>query len=87
MALMTVQGDAQAAPTYESAARQIGVATEDIDRSFGIVLIDPEKSLYAVQARADRIPAATGARPYKGPFADPEIAPFRPRKPGSSAKD
>ena len=87
MALMTVRGDAQAAPTYESAAHQIGVAIEDIDRSFGIVLLDPAKSLYAVQARADRIPPVTGNRPYEGPFADPEIAPFRPNQPGSSAKD
>ena len=87
MALMTVQGDAQAAPTYESAARQIGVATEDIDHSFGIVLLDPVKSLYAVQARADRIPAANDAPAYNGPFADPPIAPFRPQQTESPGKD
>jgi hypothetical protein len=76
MALMTVQGNRRGAPTYESAACQIGVRVEDIDHSFGIVLLDPAKSLYAAQARADRIPATSAARPYRGPFSNPKITPF-----------
>lgn len=85
MALMTVQGDACSAPTYESAARQIGVAVEDLDQSFGIVLLDPAKSLYAVQARADRISAGSDdSRAYRGPYANPPIAPFHaPQSPES----
>ena len=77
MALLTVRGKGQSAPSYESAARQIGVAKEDVDHSYGIVLLDPAKSLYAVQVRADRIPPVTAdAGTYNGPFADPVIAPF-----------
>jgi hypothetical protein len=73
---MKVYGDSGSAPTYESVARQIGVDPEDIDRSFGIVLLDPTRSLYAVQARADRIPTTTAAESYQGPFANPEIGPL-----------
>jgi hypothetical protein len=78
MALMTIRGQGQKPPSYESAASQLGVTIEDIDHSFGIVLLDPAKSLYAVQARADRIRGSNHSR-YRGPFSNPRIGPVRSR--------
>jgi hypothetical protein len=78
MTLMTVTG-ANGPPTLEAAAAELGVTIEDIDSSFGIVLVDPQRGLYCVQVRADRLPAEAGAgEPYRGPFSNPKIAPFGP---------
>ena len=78
MALLTVKsGDTP--PSLETAARQLGVRTEDIDSHFGIVLVDPREGLYCVQVRADRVPADLEQRqPHRGPFANPAIAPLGP---------
>jgi len=76
MALMTVEGKG-AAPTIDDAARQLGVAAEDIDRTFGVVPLDASRGLYSVRVRADRLPAGDEVQqPYRGPFSDPTIAPF-----------
>ena len=80
MALITITGKEGSPPTLEFAAEQIGVAVEDLDAGFGVVAIDPRRSLYAVQARADRVPAANNQKdPYRGPFSNPKIAPFGPQ--------
>lgn len=77
-ALLTVHGGASQ-PSLESAARQLGVSFDDIDLAFGVVPVDPGAGLYCVQVRADRVPEGLGdRRPYVGPFANPEIAPFGP---------
>jgi hypothetical protein len=78
MTLMTVTG-VNGPPSLESAAAELGVTVDDIDRSFGIVPVDPQRGLYCVQIRADRLPADTGSgEPYRGPFSNPKIAPFGP---------
>ena len=78
MALMTVTGTEEP-PSLEAAAGQLGVTTNDIDKAFGVVLIDPQQGLYCVQVRADTLPADIAVRkPYQGPFSDPAIAPFGP---------
>jgi len=74
-----VDGEGSAAPSVESAARQVGVAVSDVDEEFGVVPIDPAHGRYAIQVWADRVPPGLAdERPYRGPFADPEIAPFQP---------
>jgi hypothetical protein len=75
MALMTVAGKDQA-PSLDAAAQQLGVRTEDIDRDYGVVAVDPERGLYAVMVRADRLPPEKPADSYRGPFANPKIEPF-----------
>lgn len=82
MALFTVVSEGIAAPSLVSAARQLGVAVQDLDATFGVVPIDLEHHLFAVQARADRVPAsAASGCEYRGPYSTPEIAPVAPPRP------
>lgn len=76
-ALITVEvpaGDA----SPEVVARQLGVELADIDATYGIVAIDPERRLYAVRVRAAALPgaAAMDRAKARGPFSNPKIAPF-----------
>jgi hypothetical protein len=67
-------------PTVAEAAKQLGVATEDVDAAFGVVPVDPDRGIYAVQVRADRLPKQP-ERPssdYRGPWSNPPIAPLGP---------
>lgn len=76
MALMTVFGKS-GPPTRSVAAEQLGIAAADINPDYGVVLIDPDKNMYAVMVRADRLPSGGEPQnPYSGPFSDPRIEPF-----------
>ena len=79
MELMTMVAP-RGAPSLAEAARHFGVAVEDMDATFGVVPVDPERGLYAVRVRAGKLPAQLGgaATDYRGPFSDPKIAPFGP---------
>jgi hypothetical protein len=82
-ALMTVHST-DGPPTLESAAHQLGMAVEDIDATFGVVLIDPARGLYSVQVNAERVPHHREQdEPHRGPFSNPRIDTFRitPGKP------
>lgn len=76
MALMTVTSS-NGPPTLAEAAAQLGVAVEDLNESFGVVAIDPDKRLYSVEVRENRAPPTT-EQPYRGPYSNPPIAPFGP---------
>lgn len=79
MALYTVRGDAGGPPSLASAADQLGVSLADLDCAFGVVPIDPQAGLYAVQARSDRVgKSADAERRYRGPYSVPTIVPFDP---------
>jgi hypothetical protein len=78
MVLMVVKGD-KGAPTLIDAARQLKVAIEDLDASFGVVAVDPSRELYSVRARADRVQPGESSD-YRGPFSDPKIEPMGPIK-------
>jgi hypothetical protein len=78
-ALMTVKGTTQP-PSFQEAAKQLGVEEADLDSSFGVVPIDPEQGIYAVQVRPDKLAASTGHEPYRGPWSNPRIEPFGPVK-------
>jgi hypothetical protein len=86
--LMTVKAP-HGTPTLAEAARQLGVKTEDIDATFGVVPVDPEAGLYAVQVRADRLPKRTegSAKDYRGPWSNPRITPFGPLQEGKPRAD
>jgi hypothetical protein len=93
MALYTVNAaPGGAAPDLAGAAVQLGAALEDLDASYGVVVIDPVAGLYAVQARADRVRAqpATDRGPttevFQGPYSEPRIEPSAP-VPASRAAD
>jgi hypothetical protein len=76
---MTVTGK-DGPPSLSDAARQLGVAVGDLNAGFGVVPIDPDHKLYAVEVDADRFAADQLGQPYKGPFSNPTIAPFGPPK-------
>ncbi len=78
MVLMVVKGD-KGAPTLIDAARQLKVAIEDLDASFGVVAVDPSRGLYSVRARADHVQPDESSE-YRGPFSDPKIEPMGPTK-------
>lgn len=78
MALMTVVS-VGAPPSLAEAAVSLGVETQDLNAAFGVVPIDKDRGLYAVEVRADRLPQSTTAEEaYRGPFSSPRIAPFGP---------
>lgn len=68
------------APTLAAAAERLGVAPEDLDAAFGVVPIDPDHGVYAVQVRSDRLPKQPSkpGEDYQGPWSNPRIAPFGP---------
>lgn len=77
MALYTVRGEAGEPPSLESAAAQLGASPEDLDAAYGVVPIDPQEGLYAVQARTDRVSVESGGvRRYAGPYSSPTIVPL-----------
>jgi hypothetical protein len=79
MALYAVRGEEGRPPSLASAAAQLGASLEDLDAAFGVVPVDPQAGLYAVQARSDRVSASVqGERGYQGPYSSPKIAPLAP---------
>lgn len=79
MALYTVRGEVGEPPSLESAAAQLGASPEDLDAAFGVVPIDSQAGLYAVQARADRVSMSPDSeRRYRGPYSSPTIVPLGP---------
>ena len=78
MVLMVVKGD-KGVPTLIDAARQLRVPVEDVDASFGVVAVDPDKGLYSVRVRPDHLPPSESSE-YRGPFSDPKIEPMGPIK-------
>jgi hypothetical protein len=87
MVLMTVHGQ-NGVPSLAEAAGELGVSVADVDDKFGVVPIDPEKKLYAVQVKESSVAGRkTGSGgEYSGPYSNPRIAPFGPiqseKKPG-----
>jgi hypothetical protein len=83
-ALVTVQSE-DGPPTLETAARQLGVPTEAVDESFGVVPVDPKRGLYSVQVDAQQLPPDIAREvPYRGPFSAPRIEHFGAARTGRS---
>ncbi|MBS0249403.1 MAG: hypothetical protein JSR61_22555 [Proteobacteria bacterium] len=78
--LMTVTGT-DGPPSLTDAATQIGVDVSHLSASFGVVTIDAAQHLYAVEVDADSVPPSSNAKPYRGPFSNPRIAPLGPDNP------
>lgn len=76
MVLYTVEGF-ESPPTVEQVAKRLGVLSLDIDPSFGIVLIDPQRGMYGVQIPENRVwPRANDSEEKSGPWSSPPIAGF-----------
>jgi hypothetical protein len=85
---MTVIGR-RGPPSLSDAAEQLGVPLADLNSTFGVVPIDPDRELYAVEVDAGVVPEnkPAGDGDYRGPFANPPIAPFGPPKKGNKPSD
>ncbi|MFE0014857.1 hypothetical protein ACFWXH_08430 [Mesorhizobium sp. NPDC059054] len=82
MVLMTIACP-EGTPGLDRAAELLGVPTAEMDRSFGVVVLDPQKGLYAVQVHETAIkerPTADTGGQVKGPFSNPRIEPFGPTR-------
>jgi hypothetical protein len=87
MVLMTVHGS-NGAPSLAEAAGELGVSVADVDDKFGVVPVNPDQSLYAVQVKESSIATAQTAREgYRGPYSNPVIAPLGPVQPGEKEPD
>jgi hypothetical protein len=74
--MMTIETQA-GRPTLEEAADLLRVPISAIDEAFGVLLIDPERRLYAVQVDAEALIRGKPSSPrVKGPFANPPIEPL-----------
>ena len=82
MSLMTIKSPGTK-PGIKRAAEILGVKPAAMDRTFGVVPIDPSQGLYAVQVRASALAGSKTEQvdgSYRGPFANPRIEGFGPRQ-------
>lgn len=68
----------------QDAIRTYGLAPEEVDESYGLVLVDPEQGTHVLMVTEDTAARITGAAGARGPFANPKIEPYGPPQPGSS---
>jgi hypothetical protein len=71
-------------PSLAEAAQRLGVDVSDMDATFGVVPVDPDRGLYAVQVRAGRVPKPPEGSEYRGPWSNPNIAPYGPVQDGTA---
>jgi hypothetical protein len=70
-------------PSLSEAAQKLHVQQQDLDQSFGVVLIDPKRHLYTVLVNEDAAGQVRGtSESVKGPFANPRIGSYGPISPG-----
>jgi hypothetical protein len=66
-------------PSLAEAARVLKVQESDLDRSFGVVLIDPDTNEYTVLCRSQACGSVDQPGPgVKGPYSNPGIGAFGP---------
>lgn len=75
--MMTLQLDPKKA-TVDAVARQLKLRKDELDASFGVTPIDPEKNLFAILVDEDVAAKLQGHAAVRGPYANPKIAPFGP---------
>jgi cytochrome oxidase Cu insertion factor (SCO1/SenC/PrrC family) len=77
--MLTVQLDPKKA-TLADVQRKLKLQSDEIDKEFGVVSIDPDKDLYAVLVEEGAAGKVKGKKGVGGPFSNPKIEPFgRPR--------
>jgi hypothetical protein len=74
--LYTLKLDPQDA-SPQGVTKLLNLDVGDLDEDFGVVSIDPDKSLYSILVDERAVPGANEAGgDVKGPFANPRIEPF-----------
>lgn len=75
------------APSLAEAAERLHVDLSDMDTTFGVVPVDPDHGLYAVQVRAGRARKQPEGTDFQGPWSNPKIAPFGPIQDGAAPNE
>jgi hypothetical protein len=57
---------------------RLGLGDDEIDEGFGVVNIDPEKSLYTILVDERAAEKLAGEEAVEGPFSNPRIETFGP---------
>ena len=75
--MMNIQSDQP--PTLGELKERLGLREEEIDRNFGVVLIDPDDHLYTIRVEHDAAAKVLNNVAHTtGPYQDPKIEPFGP---------
>jgi hypothetical protein len=77
MDLYTIQSPS-GAPTLAEVAARLHVSQSAVDASYGVVLIDPVRHLYAVRIFEGLGSSSSHDPSVSGPFSDPKIEGFGP---------
>lgn len=64
--------------SLDEVAARLGIETDQIDQTFGLIEIDPDQHLAAIRVTPAAAAAIQGTPEVCGPFSDPQIAPFGP---------
>jgi hypothetical protein len=65
--------------TVEDVRRLLGLGPDELDENFGVVPIDPHKSLYSILVEHDALERLESTPvPVHGPFLNPRIETFGP---------
>lgn len=72
--LVSVEGFSEQ-PSLEAVAESLGLSSDEIDPSFGVVLIDPRAGKYCVQLK-DEPSSHTQLPEDSGPWSNPPIGPL-----------
>jgi hypothetical protein len=76
--LLTCHLPAGTTASVDEVADRLGVPTGAIDPDFGVVLIDPAASSYAVMVDETHAGGAVERTGVEGPYANPRVEPFGP---------
>jgi hypothetical protein len=60
----------------EAVRHKLGLRPDQIDADFGVTLLDPGSSQYAVMVDSAAVAHLEGSGQIKGPFANPKIETF-----------
>ena len=75
--LLTLAAEGADTISTRAAADILGIPSDALDESFGVVAIDPDQHLFAVRVFADAIDFdASPPTGGEGPYSDPRIEPF-----------
>jgi hypothetical protein len=70
-----------ATPTIAELQQRFSLTDSEIDRSFGVVEVDPREHVYTIlieESAVDKVQPGGTITKVEGPFSNPRIEPFGP---------
>ncbi|MFF0204607.1 hypothetical protein [Streptomyces sp. NPDC005017] len=68
--------------TLSDAIREYGLTADDVDETYGVVLVEPDRGTHVMMVSESAAARITGTDAARGPFANPKIEPYGPPQPG-----